>query len=224
MNRQNALPAIVGLFVAWGCTALLVSKVGRPRGDTSSTVDDIIGLAAMWLLCVAAVGIVVFWERRPLASLWLAPFQWLSLAWAGVLVAGSIVLLFPATEWVRKAAGLTGYAAGMEAVLARPVWFRIVAVLTAGVVEETLFRGYAVTRLLQLTGSVVFAVILSSTIFAALHLPVWGAGPCLAFFTGGLATTAFFVWRRDLLAMIIAHVAIDAWALVITPAFSQWWV
>lgn len=58
--------------------------------------------------------------------------------------------------------------------------------------------------------------------FAALHLPVWGPGPSLGFFMGGLATKAFFVWRKDLAVMIIANVAIDRWGLVITPAVSRW--
>lgn len=86
-----------------------------------------------------------------------------------------------------------------------------------------MFRGYAVTRLARLTGRLWLAATLSATVFAALHLPFWGPGPSLAFLIGGLATTGFFIWRRDLLAMIIAHVAIDAWALVLTPLYAEWW-
>lgn len=222
MSRRRG-PPIVGLLVAWGGTALLGGPVAQLLGGPSPVVANLLGQAALWLLCAVVIGIVVFWERQPLASLWLRPFQWRSLAWAGVLIVGSIVILFPATEWVRKAAGMPGYAAGMQAALALPVWLRIIAVLTAGIVEEILFRGYAVTRLLHLTGSRLWAVGLSSVVFAALHLPEWGAGPSLAFFIGGLATTGFFLWRRDLLTMIIAHVAIDSCGLVITPAFTQWW-
>jgi membrane protease YdiL (CAAX protease family) len=174
-------------------------------------------------LFVAILLIVVLWEKQPLASLWLRPFQWQSLAWAGVLVLASVLILYPATEWARKALGLPGYGAGMEKALALPVWFRVVAVVTAGIVEETLFRGYAVTRLARLTGSLWLAAVLSASVFAALHFPVWGAGPVFHFLIGGVAATAFFIWRRDLLAMIIAHVAIDAWGLVITPLYSEWW-
>ena len=54
-------------------------------------------------------------------------------------------------------------------------------------------------------------------------LPLWGAGPSLSFFLASLAMTAFFVWRRDLVIMIVAHVAIDMWGLVISPAVSPWW-
>ena len=210
-------------MVAWGGTALLVSPAVRLVGDSSSVGIRFLEQVALWLLCGGVIGIVVFWEKRSLDSLWVRPFEWASLVWAGVLVVGTIVLIFPATEWIRSRVGLAGYAAGMETALVDPMWLRVFAVLTAGVVEEVLFRGYAVTRLARLTGSVTWAVVLSSAVFAALHLPVWGGGPSLAFFVGGLATTTFFVRRRDLLAMIIAHVAIDAWALVITPAFSRWW-
>jgi membrane protease YdiL (CAAX protease family) len=222
MTRQTG-PAISGLLVAWGGTALLVSPVVRSATNASSTLTGIVGQIAMWLLCAAVVGIVVYWEKRPLTSLWLKPLQWQSFAWAGVLVLVSILILFPITEWVRNAVGLPGYAMGMETALAYPGWLRVFAVFTAGVVEETLFRGFAVTRLLQLGAGMPLAVGVSSAVFAALHLPVWGAGPSLGFFIGGLATTAFFVWRRDLVAMIIAHVAIDMWGLVVTPALSRWW-
>jgi hypothetical protein len=66
------------------------------------------------------------------------------------------------------------------------------------------------------------AIIACSAVFAVLHWPLWGGGPVLAFFVGGLATTAFFVWRQDLLAMILGHTLVDMWALVVA-APSRWW-
>lgn len=222
MDARNRLSIVVGLLVAWGGTALLVSPI-MLRPGTSSLLLQCLGQAALWLLLAVVIGIVVLWEKQPLASLWLRPFDLTALAWAGVLVSINVVVLFPFTEWVRHSTQLPGYSQGMEQALALPVWLRIVAVVTAGVVEETLFRGYAVTRLIYLTRSRWIAAVLATAVFAALHLPVWGPGPALAFLLGGLATTAFFIWRRDLLAMVIAHVALDAWALVITPFFSRWW-
>jgi uncharacterized protein len=224
MSRQANLSTAVGLLVAWGGTALLVSPVATRLEDSSSVMMNVLGQAALWLLCAVVIGIIWFWERKPLESLWLRPLQWRSLGWAVALFVANLIFLFPITEWVRSAVGLPGYGAGMEKVLSHPVWFRLLAVLTAGVVEEVLFRGYAITRLVYLTGSLSLSVSLSSLVFAALHLPVWGLGPSLAFLIGGLATSAFFVWQRDLLTMMIAHVAIDLWALVITPVWSHWWI
>jgi hypothetical protein len=175
------------------------------------------------LVFAVVVSIVMLWEQQPLASLWLQPFRWQSVAWGVALTLALLRLVIPAREWLRRAAGLSGYAAGVERVLALPIWFRVVAVVTAGVVEETLFHGYAVTRLLLLTGSLWLAGMLAITVFAALHFPYWGAGPVLAFLVGDIVTTAFFIWRQDLLAMVVAHCAVDAWGLVVTPLYGEWW-
>lgn len=49
----------------------------------------------------------------------------------------------------------------------------------------------------------------------------------LGIFVGGLAGSVaamtFFMWRRDLLAMIVFHLTTDAIGLVIAPAFGEWW-
>jgi hypothetical protein len=162
-------------------------------------------------------------ENQPLASLWLQPPRLQSVAWGLILAVATVGLVIPAREWVRRTAGLPGFAAGVEKVLALPIWFRVVAVITAGVVEETLFHGYAVTRLVLLTGSLWLGGSLAITVFALLHFPFWSAGPALAFFVGDVVSTSFLIWRQDLLAMIVAHCTVDAWGLVITPLYSEWW-
>ncbi|MGE5530297.1 MAG: lysostaphin resistance A-like protein [Patescibacteria group bacterium] len=223
MSGRKRLASSIGLLIAWGGTALLLSPAARLPGDPSSIATLCLGQLALWLLFAGVAAIVFLWEKEPPASLWLRPLRWRSFALGGLLFLAHVLLLYPATEWLRNALGLPGYAAGMESVLALPVWFRIIAVLTAGIVEETLFRAYAVTRLARLTGSMWLAVVLSSSVFAALHLPAWGIGPSFSFFAGGLAMTGFFIWRRDLLAMIVAHAAIDAWGLIVSPLFARWW-
>lgn len=42
----------------------------------------VIELLVMWLFLVAIVAIVVFWEKQPIASLWLRRFSWTSIAFA----------------------------------------------------------------------------------------------------------------------------------------------
>ena len=223
MDESYVVPALVGLALAWGGTALLVGPAGRLLGSPDRITTKCLEQAALWLLLAAIVAIVVSWEKQPLASLWLQPVDGKSLAWGLLLALATIWIVVPATEWLRRAAGLAGYAAGMEKVLALPIWLRVVAVITAAVVEETLFRGYTVTRLTMLTGSPWFAGALSVAVFAGLHLPFWGAGPTLSFFLGGVFSTAFFIWRQDLLAMIVGHALVDAWGLVLAPMFSEWW-
>lgn len=223
--RSRATAAsVTGLAIAWGGTlALLSPAAARLLGDPYSVGGALRGQAAFWLLCTIVLAIVWWWERDSLASLWLRPWSWRSIGWGLILAAAIIVLVMPAREWVRRTLALGGYATGMEQVLAWPVWVRAFAVVTAGVIEETLFTGYAVTRLARLTGHLSMAAALALFVFCALHVPVWGVGPSVAFFVGGIPGMAFFLVRRDLLAMIVAHIAVDGWGLVIAPWFSAWW-
>jgi hypothetical protein len=52
---------------------------------------------------------------------------------------------------------------------------------------------------------------------------MWGWGFALGGLVSGAAAMAFFVWRRDLLAMIVFHTITDAMGLVIVPMYSDWW-
>ena len=222
VDRRKAA-ALTGVAIAWGGTALLVSPAARALSDPPGVAGALLGQALLWLIWIAVLAIVFFWEQESLASLWLR-FRWQSVGWAVVLIALHRWVLFPASEWLRQAVGVAGYEAGMETAMRLPAWARLIAVIGAGIVEETLFRGYAVTRLARLTGSVWVGGTIATAVFSALHIPVWGAGLAFtAFFVGGLPMTAFFIWRKDLLAMMIAHVAIDALGLVVDPMFGEWW-
>ena len=59
--------------------------------------------------------------------------------------------------------------------------------------------------------------------FAALHVPYWGWGFAIISLIGGTLTTAFFIWRKDLLAMMVFHGFTDAIGLVVAPMVSEWW-
>jgi membrane protease YdiL (CAAX protease family) len=176
-----------------------------------------------WLLGASIVAIVLFWERQSLASLWLQPFHGRSVVWGILLVLVNYLLFFPAGEWVRRTAGLSGLASGMEEVMRFPLWYRVLAVIGAGVVEEILFRGFTVTRLIRLAMPVWLAAAIALVGFTALHVPMWGWGFALGGLVSGAPAMAFFVWRRDLLAIIVFHTITDAMGLVIAPLYSDWW-
>lgn len=81
----------MGLLLAWGGTALLVNPAAGRVADSSSVSGGVVDQVALWLLFAAVVGIVVFWEKQPLGSLWLKPLEWQSLGWASVLTVFSIM-------------------------------------------------------------------------------------------------------------------------------------
>ena len=54
----------------------------------------------------------------------------------------------------------------MEALAPLPAWLRIAVAVTAGIVEEVLFHGYAITRLARLLGSLWAAGVVATAVFA----------------------------------------------------------
>lgn len=221
--RSNTSAAITGLAVAWGGTALLVSPLARDLDDPSRLQIALVGQALFWALAAAVVASVLFWEKQPLRSLWLRQFRWQSIAWGLLLVAAYYTMLFPLGDWVRRAAGLSGFGAGMDQLTRFPVWYRTVAVLGGGIGEEILFRGFSVTRLAKLTGRIWLAAVVTLVGFQLLHVPMWGWGFTLGGLLSGAAAMAFFIWRKDLLAMMIFHICTDAIGIVVVPMFSEWW-
>src|SRR5262249_21216502 len=111
--RRSQIPAMVGLLLAWGGTALLVSPVVSSGRRSLPLLVGLIGQIGLWILCGLVIALIWFWERQSLESLWLKPLRWQSLFWAGLLILAQILLIFPATEFIRKLMGLSGYAAGV---------------------------------------------------------------------------------------------------------------
>lgn len=176
-----------------GGTALLISPLARSLGDPSRLSLALVGEALFWALAAAVVASVLFWEKQPLRSLWLQPFRWQSIAWGLVLVAAYYVILLPLGDWVRPAAGLRGFGAGMDQVTKFPVWYRLVAVAGAGIGEEILFRGFSVTRLAMRTRRIWLAALITLAGFYLLHVPVWGWGFALGGLVSGAAVMVFFI-------------------------------
>jgi hypothetical protein len=175
-SRRNITASFVGLAVAWGGTAVLVSPLARHLDEASRLPVALLGQVLVWALGALVVGIVLLWEGETLRSLWLQQFRWHSVAWGVLLVAVYYAMLFPIGEWVRRAAGLAGFGVGIAQLARFPIWYRVVAVVGAGVVEEILFRGFSVTRLAMLTGRTWLAAAVTLVVFYVLHVPVWDWG------------------------------------------------
>ena len=212
---RDKTPILAGLAVAWGGPAFRLTPIERRLGLTKVSEE-----LALWLLLAIVTAIVVFWEKKPLASMGIRPFSWRSVGWGVLLAAVTIYVTIPALTWALRAAGIPAFEEGMAKILVLPLWLRAIAAPTAGVVEDALFIGYAFTRMELLTRSTWLAGTISVAVFSFLHFPHWGLGPALAYLIAVGIAVAFFAWRRDLLANIIAHVIVDGMGLVIVPALT----
>jgi membrane protease YdiL (CAAX protease family) len=169
----------------------------------------LLGQGVLWLLALSVLAISVYWERKPLASLGLRPVTWRMGAVGiglGIVLWGVLPMLAAlANSLLPASSGGTITSNSAKA----PAWVWLLIVLTAGVVEELLFRAYPFERLAELTGSPWLAAILSLGAFVAIHLS-WNMAHVVGVVVpGGALFMALYAWRRNLLLNILVHVVVD---------------
>jgi uncharacterized protein len=203
----------VGLAVAlFGAPAVVIlfKFAGFTRADFGATV--------VRELIILALVVVLFWiirsrEKLPLSSIGLAPQKiFPALLWsiAVILLFGvgiaACLLVFP----------LIGLSYGSSSGPAVPVGVSLLLYARAGIAEEVFYRGYAIERIEALTGNRVIAAAVPLLIFAASHFSQGAAGILITFVIGAIAT-AIYLWKRNLLILILAHFMVDFIPNVLLP-------
>jgi membrane protease YdiL (CAAX protease family) len=87
--------------------------------------------------------------------------------------------------------------------------------------EELLYRSYAIARLSDLTGSWLLASIVSVVSLGLAHVPMWGWAPAATTIVSGGIGTVVYLWRRDIVALILAHIATDLYGIVLAPDIAH---
>lgn len=210
MIDRRQIRTCAGLLLALGFPGLPVSR----WEEEFRNVHHLLGYEGIWWGVVGLLLLhVIYLERRPLSSLGIKPPSLANLA-QGVLggiltlagLAAIFLILFPIlhVSESRQLGQLTR----------TPVWWRVISVIRAAIGEEVLFRGYAISRLRALTGSLSWGAFLSWAIFSLEHVGVWGWGHLLIAGFGGATLTVLFLWKRNLWVSIVAHMIIDGAAVL----------
>lgn len=98
----------------------------------------------------------------------------------------------------------------METASNFPWWILLLSVVTAGVTEEVLFRGYPLERLYEMTGNKWLSGLISLAFFVAIHAAGWNMAHVVGVVIPlGIILTGLYFWRRNLLFVMIVHVVID---------------
>jgi uncharacterized protein len=204
-----SVPTAVGLFVALAAIPLWF-WLGLPGGWVWKVVRE-------WGLVIVLLAIVLYWERSPIRSIGVRQFRPSDVLWgvAGFL-AGLIAfgVTIPLVQAIGSGADL---AEGVGRVSALPLGVLVLLVVTAGITEEILFRGYPIERLAALTGNVWLGAIAAYVVFVGLHIPVFGVGGAIQIGAWSLVVTGLYVWRRNLAPCMIMHILNDAWAFLVIP-------
>ena len=216
VSPANRMWTYVGLVIAlFGAPTVvgLFKLAGFGRADFGATI--------VRELIILALVAILFWiirtrEKLPLSSIGLhrqriVPAILWSLATILLFAVGiaACLLLFP----------LVGLSYGASSGPALPVGVSLLLYARAGIAEEVFYRGFAIERIEALTGSRAMAAIVPLLIFAGSHFSQGIAGILITFAIGAIAT-AVYLWRRNLLILIIAHFMVDFIPNVLIPLVS----
>ncbi len=99
----------------------------------------------------------------------------------------------------------------------------VLAAVMVGVValaEETIFRGYLILRLREITSSTAAAVLLSAVLFSLGHGYEGSAG-VVTVGVMGLVFALVYLWRRSLVAPMVMHFLQDFIGIVLVPLLGM---
>ena len=204
-NRHRRL-AIIGLVILLALAAL---PLGRWLAPDDNLASRLVREAIWW-----AIGaLVLLWVRRvehlPFTSIGLRGLSLRGIGW-GVAAALALIASFMVSyALIFPAFGLAMNQAAVASVTHLPLWLQTATMLRAGVVEEIVFRGYAIERIRTLTGSRWAAGLLSAGVFIAVHVGSWGYAQLIVVAFGAAILTMLYIWRRDLASNMIAHFLAD---------------
>ena len=179
------------------------------------SVSPVATIGIHWALAALVAGIGLYAEGLSAPELGFRRPSWLDL---GVIIPLSVAILFvyaltdPLVERlglpVSTDAGLIGGSMGIGLAIALAV--------TTGVVEEVLYRGYPIERVLAYTDSPLVAGSVTWGAFTLAHAVSWPLGNLLQTALVAGLLTVVYLWRRTLVPVIGAHVAVWVFA-----AFGQ---
>ena len=170
-----------------------------------------------WGFAISLIIVVLFGERKDIASMGFKPFTFETLYTAfglvGFFFIGMIAWRLLVSPWFPDISLPAGQAATGELPEHFFLWFAPFALITASFAEEIIYRGYAMERLLTHFKNPLIALVLPHTAFALYHLKDGFENAVMLFFIGWIFTWYYYK-SRNLTLLILAHFIIDLLAIV----------
>lgn len=180
-----------------------------------------VALGGEWL---ALILLLALWlprvERVGLGSIGVTRFRW-SYLWIG---AGAYIATFAAVAGVQLVQQAIGQDTirGLQPTLAAYPWPVLIALfLTGTVLEEIVYRGYLIERLIALTGSRWLAGLVSWATFTLVHLRFFGLGATVDVGVVSAALVLLYLWKRSLWPVMVFHGINDAFGFLLAPVLPR---
>jgi membrane protease YdiL (CAAX protease family) len=157
-----------------------------------------------WLCAIALLVIVRRGERLPFTSIGIGtcPLS-RSLGSGAVLAVVCLAVGFAIAVLTHFNGGPSG-----ESLSKLPLWLVLLIIVRAGVVEELFYRGFAIERLQAVGLNKYLAAGIPLIVFSVGHWRGGWANIVIALALGAVFS-AYYLWRRDLVANMIGHFAVD---------------
>jgi membrane protease YdiL (CAAX protease family) len=215
-RERTRVATWIGLAIALVGFPILSYAVPRQLGPVAQT---LVREVVCWTLAAIVLVILVRWERCPLGSIGLRWPSWRSLL-LGLLGFVVLSITYGLGTLLQATLHLPGTERGLAQLLVLPVWLRVLLVVRAGVVEEILYRGYAIERIAWLSGSRWVGALVPLVVFSLAHVPFWGAAHLLVVLPAAVVLTCLYLWKRDLTVNMTAHFLADCVGILVVPLLS----
>lgn len=183
---------------------------------TNTDVTTITTMGVHWALALIVIGIAVRGENLAVVDLGFRRPALVDLGYILVTAVG-IILVYAVTPPLIEALGLPVSENGGLVGASTGIGVAIAYAVTIGVVEEILYRGYPIERLLAYTDSPLVAGGVTWIVFTAAHAMSWPLGSLLQTALVSAVLTIVYLRRRTLVPVIGAHVLV--WVFVALGQF-----
>lgn len=200
---------VPSFFISSG--AAEVAQIGFVDVAVSAIVRDL-----------ALLALVLYWvwrNQEPFKVIGLTSRQLPREMLIGALLFVPFLLLVGAIRIALEALGLPAAESVPEFLIPQgggEIALALVFLVVVAVAEETLFRGYLIHRLEQVTGNLTAAVVIASGLFALGH-GYQGAAGLVTVGLLGVILAGIYLWRGSLVAPIVVHFLQNATGILVAP-------
>ena len=207
---------ILGLLLAFPSVIpglATLHSFGMSAGLSAASASVMVSVTASASRILLLFGVVLFIERRPLASLGLVRLSLSDLGlglalFAGAAIVNGIYMLIVYVIFPHSMARVAPEQFKWMATL--PIPAALALAVAAGFGEEIAQRGFALDRLRAATGSVGFAIVAVLVLSMAAHIAFWGWRYAILVGPTELILILVYLWRGSLWPNMIAHSLYDS--------------